>query len=135
MGSPSKNDGENNSLRTVADTVLARSQKIRVIPSSERALILARMLLKGAPHFGAHELRDPEIIQALGDEEIGIPTLKKALGVVRQEMTKPPKPAPIRRRSRARSGQETSPSEGTAGEQQDLLGQSTSMQNVSRDKL
>lgn len=133
--SPSPNSPTQNSLSSLAEAMTSRSQEIRTDPAKIRALELARMVLKGAPTFGAAELRDPEILKILESEEIGLATFRKALSVARKELVKPPKSASRKGNSHSRSTKKASPSHGGPGEQQDLLGGSAAMKNVPRGKL
>ena len=133
--SPSTNSHTQNSLSSLAEAMTSRSQEIRTDPAKIRALELARMVLKGAPTFGAAELRDPEILKILEGEEIGLATFRKALSVAREELVKPPKSARTKRNSRASASKIAPQSQGAPGEQHDLLGGSTAMKNVPRGKL
>jgi len=84
-------------LRTTADLILGRASAIAVPPAKDRALELARIVLGEAPNFGAREMRDEEIIEALKAEQIGPATFKKALSTVRKELAKrPPASSPRR---------------------------------------
>ena len=132
---PSTNDQEHNGLSSLAKAMTSRSQEIRTDKAKDRALELARLVLEGAPGFGAAELRDPEIIKDLESEGIGLATFRKALSVARKELVKPPKSSSKRRKSNSRTAKKASPSDGGLGEQQDLLGSSTAMKNVPRGKL
>lgn len=133
--SPSTNSPEHNSLSSLAEALASRSKEIRTDPAKVRALELSRLVLKGAPTFGAAELRDEEILKSLESEGIGLATFRKALSVARKELVKPPKASSKRSKSHSRSAQKASPSHGGPGEQQDLLGGSAAMKNVPRGKL
>ena len=85
------------SLRGTADLILERASAIAVPPSKSRALELARLVLGEAPSFGAREMRDEEIIDALKAEQIGPATFKKALSTVRKELAKKPPVSSSRR--------------------------------------
>jgi hypothetical protein len=102
----------------LAQALTSRSKEIRTDPAKVRALELARLVLKGAPTFGAAELRDPEVLKIVESERIGLATFRKALSVARKDLVKSPKSASKRSKS-----------------QQDLLGGSTAMKNVPRGKL
>ena len=132
---PATNSPKHNSLCSLAQAMTSRSQEIRTDPAKVRALELARMVLKGAPTFGAAELRDPEILKIVECEGIDLATFRKALSVARKELVKPPKSASKRSKSHSRSAKNASPSHGGPGEQQDLLGGSAAMKNVPRGKL
>ncbi len=131
----SNNRPEHNSLSSLAQAMTSRSKQIRTDKAKDRALELARLVLEGAPGFGAAELRDPEIIKDLESEGIGLATFRKALSVARKELVKPPKSARTKRNSRSSASKVAPRSHGGPGEQQDLLGGSTAMKNVPRGKL
>ena len=132
---PSTNNQGHNGLSSLAKAMTSRSQEIRTDKAKDRALELARLVLEGAPGFGAAELRDPEIIKDLESEGIGLATFRKALSIARKELVKPPKPARTKRNSRSGSSKVAPRSQGAPGEQQDLLGGSAAMKNVPRGKL
>ncbi len=133
--SHSNNSPEHSSLSSLAQTMTSRSKEIRTDPAKTRALELARMVLKGAPTFGAAELRDPEILKSVESEGIGLATFRKALSVARKELVKPPKSSSKKSKSHSRTAEKESPFQGAPGEQQDLLGGSTAMKNVPRGNL
>lgn len=96
---PTANGTSHEALRTTADLILGRASAIAVAPAKNRALELARIVLGEAPSFGAREMRDEEIIEALKAEQIGPATFKKALSTVRKELAKRP-PASSQRRTK-----------------------------------
>ena len=101
----------------------------------DRALELARMVLEGAPNFGAAELRDPEILKILSSEGIGVATFKKALTIARKELVKPPKSSSRKGKPRSASSKSATSTQGPSSKQQDLLPGSSAMKNVPRGKL
>lgn len=78
-------------LRSSADAIIAPALAIKEPPAKDKALGLARLILTGAPHFGASEVQDAEIQRVLEAEGIGLPTFKKALSVARKELVKKPR--------------------------------------------
>ena len=109
MSKSQSTNGRNESLLNTAGAVIARANAIRTVPAMEMAVALGRMVLEGAPHFGASELKDPEILKLLKAEGIGLATFKKALSKVRKELVKKPRSSAVRTARKSKASPATSP--------------------------
>lgn len=92
--------------RGAAEAIVNRANAIKKVPAKVRALEIARIVLKGAPHISSSELDDAEIQSILESEDIGLATFKKGLSDARKELAKKPKPSSPRS---ARAAKEPSP--------------------------
>lgn len=85
-------------LRATANILVQRANDLAIAPAKVRARQLARIVLRAAPGFGAPELRDPEVLNALRAEDIGLAVFRKELSAARKELVKKPARLPMNRK-------------------------------------
>lgn len=87
----------------IAEALSVRAAEILKSSDLDRALPIARHLLRLAPIFGGNALKDEEIASILETEGIGVETFKKALTLARRSITKKPESTARKRRADGRT--------------------------------